>query len=93
MLKVLPGWVREEQENLQSFIEYLSAKALIKMQEFKKKEEVYKSKYKVEFEDFEKSVLSNEKESFTLWDDYIEWKAFHAAHTMWEARYMSISNA
>ncbi len=93
MLKILPSWVKEEQENLQSFIEYLTAKALLKMQEYRKKEEVYKSKYKEEFEDFEKSVLSNKKESFTLWDDYIEWKAFHTAFTMWEERYMSISNA
>lgn len=42
-------------------MEYLTAKALLKMHEYKKKEEIYKSKYKEEFEDFEKSVLSNKK--------------------------------
>lgn len=90
MRKTLPKWVQEEQKDPRVFIEYATAKALLKMQEYRKRDEVYRSKYKMSFEDFEKIVLSAKEENFAMWDDYLEWKAFHSAYIMWEERYKSI---
>jgi len=92
MKKSIPKWILEEQKKSQVLIEYATTKALIKMQDYKKKDEIYKGKYKMSFEDFEKTVLSSKEENFTKWDDYLEWKAFHSAYIMWAERYKSITN-
>ena len=46
--------------------------------EIHKTEEIislFKKKYKENFKEFEKNAKSG-KESFEIWDDYIEWKAY-----------------
>ncbi|ACI21409.1 hypothetical protein [Thermodesulfovibrio yellowstonii] len=36
---------------------------------------LFENKYQVKFKEFEKLIKSQE-ENFTLWDDYMEWKAY-----------------
>ena len=49
MSKTLPEWVEQEKRDSQVFMEYVAGKALVKMQEYRKKEELFLSKYKKDF--------------------------------------------
>ncbi|NJO90588.1 MAG: hypothetical protein HC831_17740 [Chloroflexia bacterium] len=44
---------------------------------YKEKIRAMEKKYKTTFEEFESKVKSGDKETFTDWDDYIDWKAYH----------------
>jgi hypothetical protein len=92
MNDILVKWLEEEKENKHFIKEYATGKALFKMQEYKKREEIYQRKYKADFIDFEKSVLSAKSEDQNSWDDYIEWNAFHSARELWESRYNELIN-
>jgi len=37
----------------------------------------FRSKYEMEFENFETGIKSSKEENFEQWDDYMEWKAFN----------------
>jgi len=36
----------------------------------------YTSKYKMDFDSFERRVTQSSKENFKEWDDYLEWKGY-----------------
>ncbi len=40
---------------------------------------LFKKKYQADFDNFEES-LKNQKEDFSKWDDYLEWKAFRRVY-------------
>ncbi|KPA15290.1 hypothetical protein MHK_004514 [Candidatus Magnetomorum sp. HK-1] len=52
-------------------IEYLST-----LYNVKEKLRFFEQRHNNSFESFEKQVKLSEQENFTLWDDYIEWKAY-----------------
>ncbi len=42
----------------------------------------FSAKYKSSFDEFKIRVKSTSTEEFSLWDDYMEWKAFQNNYTM-----------
>lgn len=38
--------------------------------------DLFKTKYKKTFDEYEKMLKENKKENFEEWDDYIEWQAY-----------------
>ncbi len=57
------------------FDDFIRLKFLSELTLLKEKIKLFQKKYDMEFEQFEKKV-HREKENFSLWDDYIEWKAY-----------------
>ncbi len=64
--------------------DFLFSIALVKVSDYRKREDVYEKKYGQSFKKFEKRVLDKgREENFEEWDDYIIWKAIHEAHNLW----------
>lgn len=40
------------------------------------KNRLFKKKYAMPFEQFEKDIKNSKKEDFERWDDYMEWKGY-----------------
>jgi len=71
--------------------DFLYSIAMAKVSDYRKREEVYESKYDQIFKKFERKVLSKDREEvFEEWDDYIIWKAIHEAHELWVKRYKNL---
>lgn len=87
----LPKWIVDEQKDPSIVLDFYRGKCLLKVQGYKKKVEIYSSKYKMDFEDFEKKVLSSNKENMGEWDDYIIWKGYHLSFKKWHERLEEIS--
>jgi len=83
----VPEWVLEEATEEEILIDWSTALALRKMQEYARQAEVYKQRYKLPFEEFERRVLSSDKENPEEWDDYVVWKGLHLAAEKWRKRY------
>jgi len=83
----VPEWVLEEATEEEILIDWSTALALRKMQEYARQAEVYKRRYKLPFEEFERRVLSSDKENPEEWDDYVVWKGLHLAAEKWRKRY------
>jgi len=87
----VPEWVLEEATEEEILIDWSTALALRKMQEYARQAEVYKRRYKLPFEEFERRVLSSDKENPEEWDDYVVWKGLHLAAEKWRKRYEELS--
>lgn len=55
---------------------YYRLELLSDIQTLRKAMESFKNKYSLDFPDFEKKILKQNKEDFEAWDDYLEWKSF-----------------
>ncbi len=62
--------------NSSSIKEFYNANLMYEIHKAKEKVRLYKTKYGLSFDDFEKEVKCNDKEDFTKWNDYMEWKAY-----------------
>jgi len=83
----LPKWTEEIPNKDEMYTNFWIGTALVKMQEYNKRSEVYFARYRMPFEKFEKKVLSSKKENLSEWDDYIVWKGIEKARSLWSARY------
>lgn len=61
--------------------------AFLKMKEYERQAESFRSRYKTSFRAFEKKIKSRKREDFNAWDDYIVWKGVEAASEKWRNRY------
>lgn len=86
----VPEWVLEEATQEEIIIEWSTALALRKMQEYAKQAEVYERRYNLPFEEFERKVLSSDRENLDEWDDYIVWQGLHLAAEKWRKRYQEL---
>ena len=62
--------------SLQAVKELYYANLIYEIHKTKDKIHFLAKKYNLSFDDFEKQVKSSDKEDFTKWDDYMEWKAY-----------------
>ncbi len=86
----LPNWVKEITPQPKNYFKkLLRSSAFVKMQEYQKKMQIYKMKYKIEFNDFENKIKLQKKENFEMWDDYIVWQGLNNAYEKWQKRYLS----
>lgn len=86
----LPSWLKEISPQPKIYLKrLLKSSAFVKMQEYKKKLQIYEIKYRTQFDEFEKKVKSLNKENFEMWDDYIIWQGLNKAYEKWQKRYLS----
>ena len=83
----LPRWTEEIPNKDEMYADFWIATALVKMQEYANRGQVYTNRYHMSFKEFEHKVLSSGKEDFSEWDDYIVWKGIEEARTIWSHRY------
>ena len=83
----LPEWTDKIPNKDEMYADFWLGTTLVKMQEYNKRSEVYSTRYRMSFKQFEKRVLSAKKENLREWDDYIVWKGIEEAHTIWASRY------
>ena len=76
------GFYKNEKSAIITIIHDLS---LSKIKEYKSAMQEFETKYDITFENFEQQLNSAEKEDFTKWDDYIEWKAYFKAYSYWDS--------
>jgi|LGVF01.1.fsa_nt_gb hypothetical protein len=76
------GFYKNEKSAIITIIHDLS---LSKMNEYKSAMQEFETKYDTTFENFEQQLNSTEKEDFTKWDDYIEWKVYFKAYSYWNS--------
>jgi len=57
-------------------IEFKKLEVISQIASIKSKIDLFESKYRCKFEDFEKKLKEKQDEVFGEWDDYIEWKAY-----------------
>jgi hypothetical protein len=86
----VPDWVLEEATEERILIDWSTALALRKMQEYGRQAEIYERKYSLPFEAFEQRVLSSTQEDFEEWDEYVVWKGLHLAAEKWRQRYQEL---
>jgi len=72
--------------------DYLKLKSLSRLTQIKEKIRLFNQKYQIDFSQFEQSV-TNSKEDFEKWDDYIEWKALEDFRHDLEVKLREIDNA
>lgn len=83
----LPKWVEEIPNRDEMYVDFWLSTALVKMQGYAKRAEIYRDKYGVPFDEFSTRVLSAKKENLPEWDDYIVWKGIEEAKNLWLNRY------
>ena len=88
-LKV-PQWVLKETSEEAIILDWSTALALRKMQEYARQAEIYERKYDLPFDTFEQRVVSSEREDLDQWDDYVVWKGLHLAAGKWRKRYQEL---
>jgi len=86
----IPTWVFEETTEEEIIREWSLARALRKMQEYARQEAIYRQRYGLPFEEFEKRVLAAEREDLAEWDDYVVWRGLHLAAEKWRKRYQDL---
>ena len=83
----LPEWTDKIPNKDEMYADFWLGTALVKMQEYNKRSEVYATRYHMPFKEFEVKVLSSKKENLSEWDDYIVWKGIEEARVIWSVRY------
>ncbi len=86
----LPKWTDNVPNKDEMYVDFWIGTALVKMQEYGKRSEVYTARYHIPFKKFETKVLSSKKENLCEWDDYIVWKGIEEACAIWSARYKEL---
>ncbi len=65
--------------NLDTIKDLYYTEIVYQMHTFRDKISYFTSKYKTDFESFEREMKEEGKENFEKWDDYLEWKGFESA--------------
>ena len=86
----LPEWTEKIPNKDEMYADFWIGTALVKMQEYGKRGEVYTTRYNMPFKEFENKVLSSERENVSEWDDYVVWKGIEEACAIWSARYKEL---
>ena len=86
----LPKWTEKIPNKNEMYVDFWIGTALVKMQEYNKKREVYADRYDMPFKKFEHKVLSSKKENPQEWDDYVVWKGIEEAYALWSTRYKGL---
>lgn len=86
-----PKWIKEITPQPEKYLKDLfKAIAFLKMKEYQKQIQPYQEKYHLSFNQFEKKVKSQKKESFEVWDDYLVWRGLYQAYQKWLKRYREL---
>ena|SRR3990170_8092660 len=84
----LPKWVMELTPYPKQYVASILRNVVFaKMKEYERQRQVFESKYKIPFSQFEKRVKTQKTENFEFWDDYIVWKGLQNAYHKWHKRY------
>lgn len=76
----LPDWLKENE-----LLSLALSHASVKYEYFASRSRSFADKYGTDFLTFKKRI-ENENESFSDWDDFIEWEAFETAASEWKER-------
>jgi hypothetical protein len=85
----LPGWIGTE-EAQEEVMRNLRSHALLKMELYRSKMQLFESKYGTTFTRFQRRVTTSAQEDFTAWDDLMEWEACYRAYQEWKKRHTEL---
>jgi len=85
----LPSWIGKEEAQTE-VTQNLRAHALLKMEFYRSRMKLFEAKYATTFSRFQRRVTKSSKEDFSVWDDLMEWEAFHRGYQEWKKRHAEL---